>query len=120
MKKLAMVCATAMGLAMWGKATVAATPETPVSLLAMVNTSDGVSHVEAERIAKAYFLLHVGCGNFSEISAGQDAWIVEGRFGRGARPIHGFLIDRRSGAITSPIGPSFKAPQDMLRAKTGI
>jgi len=87
---------------------------TPARLLSYVDTSDGVSGSEATNIAEAYFLLHVGCGNYSGISELPDSWVVEGQFGYAGDPIRGFLIDKRTGAITSPIGPSYVRPSDML------
>lgn len=71
---------------------------------------------EAESIAKAYFSLHVGCGAYTGISESSAAWIVEGRFGFGGIPITGFFIDKETGRITSPIGPSY-ANQDEMRLK---
>lgn len=89
---------------------------TPATLLAYVDTRDGVTRAEAHDIAQAYFLRHVGCGNFAGISEAPDAWVVEGRSGYAGEPIRGFLIDKRSGAISSPIGPSHARPEDMLAA----
>jgi hypothetical protein len=87
---------------------------TPISLLQYVETSDGVSRTEANDIAEAYFLQHVGCGNYSGISELPDSWVVEGKFGYTGAPIRGFLINKQTGAITSTIGPSYFHPRDML------
>jgi hypothetical protein len=88
---------------------------TPASLLGNVNLSDGVSRAEAQKIAEAYFLIHVGCGAFSGISDGSNSWVVEGKHGYAGDPIKGFLINKQSGFITSPIGPSYARPDDMLK-----
>lgn len=87
---------------------------TPASLLRYVDTSDGVSRAEANDIAKAYFLRHVGCGAYSGISELPGSWEVEGNFGYSGEPIRGFLIDKQIGAIVSPVGPSYARPDDML------
>jgi hypothetical protein len=92
-----------------------AEPKSPALLLSSVDTSDGVSRAEAVSIAEAYFLKHVGCGAYRDISETSDAWVVEGLFGYAAQPIKGFLINKRSGAITSPVGPSYAHPSDMLQ-----
>ena len=78
--------------------------------LSEIVLTDGVSKHEAEIIAKAYFNQHVGCGAFNSIQDGGNFWIVDGAFGYGATAINGFTIDKRSGAVTSPIGPSFSTP----------
>jgi len=72
--------------------------------------ADGISRSEAELIAKCYFQQNVGCGNFTGIRDGGDHWIVDGVFGYAAKPIHGFHIDKSTGKITSPIGPSYATP----------
>ena len=87
---------------------------TPASLLSYVDTADGVSRTEANDIAEAYFLRHVGCGNYAGISELADSWVVEGQFGYAGEPIRGFLINKQTGAITSPVGPSYSHPREML------
>jgi hypothetical protein len=87
---------------------------TPASLLSYVDTKDGISRAEANDIAQAYFLQHVGCGSYSGISDGLGFWVVDGHFGYSGTPIEGFFIDKRTGAITSTIGPSYESPGDML------
>ena len=87
---------------------------TPASLLFHVDTKDGVSRAEANDIAQAYFLQHVGCGSYSGISDSLGYWVVDGHFGYSGTPIEGFFIDKRTGAITSTIGPSYESPGDML------
>jgi hypothetical protein len=89
--------------------------ETPASLLRSVNTSDGVSREEAEYIAKAYFWQHIVCGVYGGISDENDYWVVEGAFGVAALPIKGFTISKSSGAISSPVGPSYAHPSDILK-----
>src|SRR5262249_45489780 len=44
-----------------GVPTVHAESETPRSLLISVNTAHGIKRAEADAIARAYFLQHVGC-----------------------------------------------------------
>jgi hypothetical protein len=75
-----------------------------------VNASDGIDAVEGERIARAYFERHVGCGGFTAIVDGGHVWIVEGRRGFAGTRIEGFTIDKHDGAIASPIGPSYADP----------
>jgi hypothetical protein len=88
--------------------------ETPERLLADVTLSNGINKHEATNITKAYFLRHVGCGSFMSIPEVKNAWVVNGVHGRGAKPIEGLLIDKSKGVITSPIGPSYKRPHDLL------
>jgi hypothetical protein len=88
--------------------------ETPKTLLASIRISDGISKHEASSIAKAYFITYVGCGTYTGISERKDVWIVNGVHGRGAALIEGFFIDKKSGEITSPIGPSHINPYGML------
>ncbi|WP_255991968.1 hypothetical protein [Chitinolyticbacter albus] len=38
------------------------------SLLQYVDASDGISRSEANEIAEAYFLQHVGCGHYSGLA----------------------------------------------------
>lgn len=71
------------------------------------------SRKEAERIAQSYFALHVGCGAYTGISESREAWIVEGKFGFAGEPIEGFFIDKKTGRITSPIGPSYANETEM-------
>jgi hypothetical protein len=78
--------------------------------LKAVNLSDGVSQPEAEIIAESYFARNVGCGALTGIQDGGDRWIVDGKFGFAGEPIKGFFIDKRSGRVTSPIGPSYDDP----------
>jgi hypothetical protein len=77
--------------------------------------ADGVSKSEAELISECYFHQHVGCGGWTGIRDGGDYWIVDGAFGYAGKPIKGFHIDKRSGSITSPIGPSYATPFEILR-----
>ncbi|MGN6152855.1 MAG: hypothetical protein ACTHOH_12745 [Lysobacteraceae bacterium] len=76
-----------------------------------VDAADGIDAAEARRIALAYFDRHVGCGTFTGIADGGERWLVQGVHGRGAAAIRGFTIDKRSGAVASPIGPSYADPQ---------
>ena len=89
--------------------------QTPQAHLAAVDLTDGVSRSEANDIAEAYFKTHVGCGSFTGISNSDNGWVVEGKHGFGGDPIRGFLIDKKTGAIASPVGPSYKSPNEMLQ-----
>ncbi len=84
--------------------------ETIQSLLAAVSLQDGVNKFEAENIAKAYFRYNIGCGYFKEVTDSKNDWVVEGGFGYSGTPIKGFLINKKTGSITSPVGPSYKSP----------
>jgi hypothetical protein len=115
MRKEIVGCSIVVIFAILATSAVAADPETPENLLAVVNTGDGVTKGEAEKIAKVYFLQHVSCGSFMSISEAKNVWIVNGLLGVAAKTIKGFTIDKRSGAISSPIGPSYKRPEDLVR-----
>jgi hypothetical protein len=113
---LSVAIAIAVALTLGAGKSVAAIP-TPANLLSTVNFTDGITQQEAYTIARAYFTKHIGCGNFSGISEAKDAWQVEGQVGRGAKPIKGFFIHKKTGALISTIGPSYAHPRDMLTAK---
>jgi hypothetical protein len=83
--------------------------------LKAVTVSDGISKSEAELIAECYFCRNVGCGEFSGIRDGGDYWIVDGAFGYAGTPIQGFQIDKRTGKITSPVGPSYATPFEIFQ-----
>ena len=78
--------------------------------LRAIALSDGVSQSEAKIIARSYFARHVGCGAFTGIRDGGKRWIVDGMFGAAGEPIQGFFIEKRSGKVTSPVGPSYEDP----------
>lgn len=101
-------------LAFSGSVASHAATQTAAKLLDRVDTTNGVSRAEATNIAQAYFLRNVGCGNFSGISEAPESWVVEGKFGYAGKPIRGFFINKKTGAITSPVGPSYAHPKDML------
>jgi len=82
--------------------------------LSDINASDGIDELEARIIADAYFKRHVGCGFYEGISSSSEAWVVEGKYGFAGDPIRGFFINKKTGAITSPIGPSYSLPNDMF------
>ena len=75
-----------------------------------ISLSDGVSQAEASIIAECYFDREVGCGGFLGIRDGGSRWIVEGAFGVAGKPVQGFYIEKQSGRVTSPIGPSYDDP----------
>jgi hypothetical protein len=78
--------------------------------LKAVTLSDGVSRVEAAVIARSYFARHIACGAYVGIHNGSDRWVVDAKFGSGGEPVKGFVIDKRSGKVTSPIGPDYNNP----------
>lgn len=88
--------------------------EAAKALLTTVNVSDGINLDEAQNIAKAYFLYNVGCGAYTGVTDAENKWNVQGGFGYSGDPIVGFFIDKQTGAITSPIGPSYNSPIDLL------
>ena len=79
-----------------------------------VTVADGISKTEAELIAECYFHQNVGCGAFTGIQDGGDFWIVDAKFGYAATPVKGFHIDKNSGKIKSPIGPSYANPFEIF------
>lgn len=82
--------------------------------LKTVTLTDGISRSEAQIIGQCYFARHVGCGGFSGIRDGGDHWIVDGNFGIAGAPVRGFFIDKHSGKVTSPIGPSYDNPFEIF------
>jgi hypothetical protein len=82
--------------------------------LRTVTLADGISQSEAQIIGECYFARHVGCGAFSGVHDGGDRWIVDGAVGYAAVPVQGFYIDKRSGKVVSPIGPSYDNPLDIF------
>ena len=78
--------------------------------LRAVTTADGISKSEAELIAECYFEMNIGCGAFTGIQNGGDHWIVDAKFGYAGTPVKGFQIDKGTGKIKSPIGPSYATP----------
>jgi hypothetical protein len=92
-------------------------PPTQAELRAKLHTvtvDDGISQSEAEIIGQCYFAKEVGCGAFSGIRDGGDRWIVDGGFGCGGMPVKGLYIDKRSGKVVSPIGPSYDNPLEIF------
>jgi hypothetical protein len=83
--------------------------------LKTVTVSDGVSQSEADIIARLYFARHVGCGGCTGVRDGGDRWIVDGKFGIAAAPITGFFIDKRTGKVTSPVGPGYENPLNIFQ-----
>jgi hypothetical protein len=82
--------------------------------LQTVTVADGISKPEADIVAECYFHQNVGCGGYTGIRDGGDVWIVDGAFGVAAKPIKGFYIDKSTGRITSPIGPSYATPFEIF------
>jgi len=82
--------------------------------LKAITVGDGISNSEAELIATCYFHQNVGCGVFTVIRDGGEYWLVDGAFGYAAEPIVGFHIDKKSGKVTSPIGPSYESPSELF------
>ena len=79
-----------------------------------ITVTDGVSKPEAEIIAQCYFHQNVGCGAFLGIHDGGSNWIVDAKFGLAGKPVNGFHIDKNTGRITSPIGPSYANPSQIF------
>lgn len=84
-----------------------------------MDVRDGIDKKEAEIIARAYFHMQVGCGSYEKVSDGVSFWEVHGRIGRGAIPIKGFQIEKNTGKITSPIGPSYANPKVIFEELAG-
>jgi hypothetical protein len=82
--------------------------------LLKMNVADGINENEADTIARAYFIKYVGCGNYEKVSDAEDFWQIEGRWGLGAQPIKGFVINKVTGEIKSPIGPNYLHPKDIF------
>ena len=85
-----------------------------------IDAADGISLEEAQRLATAYFSRYVGCGSLSGVSDAGAMWKVDGRFGYAGTPIRDFVIDKRSGAIRSSIGPSYDDPNRLLHAAPSL
>ena len=79
-----------------------------------VTLEDGVSQHEAFIVGRCYFAKHVRCGAFYGVRDGGDSWIVDAAFGYAGETVHGFYIDKRSGKVVSPIGPSYDNPFDIF------
>ena len=82
--------------------------------LKSITVADGISKSEAELIAECYFHQNVGCGGYTGVRDGSEYWIVDGAFGMAAQPIKGFHIDKGTGKIKSPIGPSYASPFEIF------
>ncbi len=80
-----------------------------------ITVQDGISQSEAEIIPKYYFELNVGCGGYNGVRDGGPFWIVEAQEGFAGTPVNGFHIDKKTGKISSPIGPSYSSPAELLR-----
>jgi len=82
--------------------------------LSTIQLADGVSQAEAQIIGECYFARNVGCGIFSGVHDGGDRWIVDAAFGYAGQPVKGFYIEKHSGRIESPIGPSYESPFEIF------
>jgi|SRR5436853_4681683 len=78
--------------------------------LKAITVSDGISESEAEIFGQSYFARNIGCGAFMGIQDGKDRWTVDAKLGYGGEPVQGLFIDKRSGKVTSSIGPSYGNP----------
>jgi hypothetical protein len=83
--------------------------------LSQINTQDGISYKEAQIIAEAYFAKNVGCGVFKGIQDDGKYWRVNAVFGYAATPVKNFRIYKKTGKISSPIGPSYDNPIDIAK-----
>jgi hypothetical protein len=81
--------------------------------LKTITLVDGISQSEAQIIGECYFAKNVGCGAFHGVHDGGDRWIVDAAFGYAAVPVKGFYIDKQSGRVVSPIGPSYDNPLEI-------
>jgi hypothetical protein len=81
--------------------------------LQTITLVDGISQSEAQIIGECYFAKNVGCGAFYGVHDGGDRWIVDAAFGYAAVPVKGFYIDKQSGRVVSPIGPSYDNPLEI-------
>jgi hypothetical protein len=79
-----------------------------------ISIADGISNAEADLIARCYFARNVGCGGYERVADGGGNWLVKGAYGFTGKDIVGFKINKSSGQITSPIGPSYSTPLDIL------
>ncbi len=82
--------------------------------LRTVTLADGVSQSEAEIIGECYFSKHVGCGACYGVHDGGDRWMLDAAFGYGGKTVNGFYIEKHSGKIVSPIGPSYDNPLEIF------
>jgi len=82
--------------------------------LKAVRVGDGISRTEAEIIGRSYFIKNFGCGTYQGINDGGDRWVVEAGVLATALPVKGFYIEKRSGRIVSPIGPSYEDPHQIF------
>jgi hypothetical protein len=78
-----------------------------------INVSDGISESEAMIIAECYSAKHLGGGKIEGIRDGGDHWVVVGRLGGYLPKPLSFEIDKRSGKITSEVGPNYDNPLDI-------
>lgn len=85
-------------------------------LISTVNKSDGISEHEAKNLVEAYFLKNVGCGAYGKISESTDFWLIEVFEGVAGERVDGALtISKSTGEISSPIGPSYENPEEILQ-----
>jgi hypothetical protein len=82
--------------------------------LKTVTLADGVSQPEAQIIGECYFAKNVGCGAYYGVHDGGDRWVVDAGFGYAGAPVKGFCIDKHTGRIVSPSGPSFDNPLEIF------
>jgi hypothetical protein len=78
-----------------------------------VNLSHGISKSDAMIIAECYSAKHLGGGKIEGIQDGGDHWIAVGRLGGYVAKPLSFDIDKRSGKVTSTVGPNYDNPLDI-------
>jgi len=78
-----------------------------------ITLADGISQSEAQIIGDCYFARNVACGAFYGVHDGGDRWIVDAGFGYAGMPVKGFYIEKQSGKVVSPIGPSYDNPLEI-------
>jgi len=83
--------------------------------LRTVDLSDGVSQSEAMIIGQCYSDQHLGGGKITRVDDGADHWTAVGKLGGYVAKPLSFEIDKRSGKITSQVGPSYNSPLEIYR-----
>jgi hypothetical protein len=86
----------------------------PCEKLKTINTGNGINLSEAEAIVTCYFEKNVGCGAAGDIKDEGTYWDVSVKFGYAGEP-RPFHIDKKTGAVTTDIGPNYLNPMDLLK-----
>ena len=86
----------------------------PCEKLKAISTEDGIDLSEAEAIVACYFEKNVGCGAAGAIKDEGTYWDVSVKFGYEGEP-RPFHIDKKTGAVTTDIGPNYLNPMELLK-----